>query len=424
MAPLVTCLVISMPNLMEHQKAALASVVNFDRCAFYHDMGLGKTFTGAEKLMSFQNPLNLVVCQKSKISDWVEHFKSYYLAPVYDLTKKRELDAYVSAGAGVGVINYEQLIRRPQLQKLTGLAVVFDESSMLKNEQSKRTKCALALKAKHVVLLSGTPVGGKYEELWSQCRLLGWRISKEDFWARFICFKEWSPAPYANPIKLVTGYKNVAQLKQSLREHGAHFLKSEDVISLPDQVFQTIKVGASKEYGQLMANGFVEVNGEELLADMPLKKLLYARELCSVYSADKLKAFEDWLNSTSGRLVVFYNFTGELEALKHVVGKSRPISVVNGTSKDLTAYELAQDSIIFIQYQAGALGLNLQLAQHVGYFSPPLSSELYEQSKKRVHRIGQAKTCFYYLFVCRDTVEEQIYDTLQKRKDYTLRLFT
>lgn len=411
-------------NLMEHQRAALERVAEFGRCAFYHDMGLGKTFTGAEKLMSFKNALNLVVCQKSKVSDWVEHFKSYYSTPVFDLTNKRELDAFILSGAGVGVVNYELLIRRPQLLKLSGYAVIFDESSMLKNEKSKRTKCALSLKAKHVVLLSGTPVGGKYEELWSQCRLLGWNISKEDFWAKFICYKEWSPAPYANPIRLVTGYKNVPQLKQSLREHGAHFLMSDEVLNLPAQVFQTIGISPSKEYRQLMTSNYVQIGDEEMLADTPLKKLLYARELCSVYNKDKLRAFEDWLNSTSGRLVVFYNFTGELDALKSIVGKSRSVSVVNGTSKDLTAYELEHDSITFIQYQAGALGLNLQLAQHVGYFSLPLSSELYEQSKKRVHRIGQAKTCFYYLFICRDTVEEQIYNTLQKRNDYTLRLFT
>lgn len=410
-------------NLMEHQKQALASVEHFASCAFYHDMGLGKTFTGAEKLMSFGRALNLVVCQKSKVSDWLEHFRAYYPIAAYDLTQKRELSAYLSAGAGVGVINYELLIRRPELQKLCQLAVIFDESSMLKNEVSKRTKCALALKATNVVLLSGTPVGGKYEELWSQCRLLGWRISKDEFWARFICYKEWSPAPYANPIKLVTGYKNVSELKQRLREHGAHFLMSNEVLSLPAQIFQTIKVKPCKQYANFMATGLAEVNGLELMGDTPLKKLLYARELCAVYCPEKLRAFEDWLNSTSGRLVVFYNFTGELDALKAVVGNTRPISIINGAQKDLTAYERAHDSITFIQYQAGALGLNLQLANHVGYFSLPLSSELFEQSKKRVHRIGQSKTCFYYLFICRDTIEEQIYTTLQKRKDYTLRLF-
>ena len=38
---------------------------------------------------------------------------------------------------------------------------------------------------------------------------------------------------------------------------------------------------------------------------------------------------------------------------------------------------------------AGAVGLNLQKSNKIIYFSLPLSSELFEQSKKRTHRIGQ-----------------------------------
>ena len=54
-------------------------------------MGLGKTFTGAEKMMRLNAKVNLVICQKSKIEDWVEHFVIYYEnkedAMIYDLTK-------------------------------------------------------------------------------------------------------------------------------------------------------------------------------------------------------------------------------------------------------------------------------------------------------------------------------------------------
>ena len=57
------------------------------------------------------------------------------------------------------------------------------------------------------------------------------------------------------------------------------------------------------------------------------------------------------------------------------------------------------------------------------YFSLPLSSEDFEQSKKRIHRIGQEKTCFYYLMICADSVEEKILKRLKERKDYTDALF-
>ena len=111
---------------------------------------------------------------------------------------------------------------------------------------------------------------------------------------------------------------------------------------------------------------------------------------CGIYSEAKLKAFTDLVESTEDRLVVFYNFTEEMDAMRKIVNEmKREYSLVNGSRKDLTCYEEFNDSITFIQYQAGAMGLNLQKANKIIYFTLPLSSELYEQSKKRIHRIGQ-----------------------------------
>ena len=96
---------------------------------------------------------------------------------------------------------------------------------------------------------------------------------------------------------------------------------------------------------------------------------------------------------------------------------------MNGIEKNLDAYNNCNDSITFIQYQAGAMGLNLQLANKIIYFTPPLSSELFEQSKKRIHRIGQDKPCFYYYLICTGSIEKKIYKTLAMRRDYTEELF-
>ena len=115
------------------------------------------------------------------------------------------------------------------------------------------------------------------------------------------------------------------------------------------------------------------------------------------------------------------DFNNELDKLKLITDK--PISEVNGQIKQLNNYERCDNSVTFIQYQAGAMGLNLQKANKIIYFTPPLSSELYEQSKKRIHRIGQTGTCTYYNLTVKNSVEEKIYKTLEMRKDYTEALF-
>lgn len=102
---------------------------------------------------------------------------------------------------------------------------------------------------------------------------------------------------------------------------------------------------------------------------------------------------------------------------------NRPVSILSGEVKDLGAYNFHSNSVTFIQYQAGAMGGNFQKANKIIYFSLPQGWELWEQSQKRIHRIGQNRPCFYYWMICPGTVEEDIYSTLQMRKDYNDELF-
>lgn len=160
-------------NLFEHQQRALDLTKDRKRVAYFLDMGLGKTYVGAEKMMQIGNETNIVVCQKSKITDWIEHFETNYPAKVFDLTKKLT-DFMAFSDQKIGVINYDLIWRRKDFTKLKGFTLMLDESSEIQNASAKRTKFILKLKADAVILLSGTPVGGKYENLWSQLKLMGY----------------------------------------------------------------------------------------------------------------------------------------------------------------------------------------------------------------------------------------------------------
>lgn len=387
--------------------------------------------------MRLKAKVNLVVCQKSKIDDWLDHFDKYHDCMLYDLRKKNDFfnflhDSRNPLAPAIGIINYDLVFRRPELVKLKDFTLMLDESSLIQNETAKRSKFILKLNPENVILLSGTPTAGKYEKLWSQIHLLGWPISKDLYWKQYVETEIIDNEGY--PIKVVRGYKNVERLKTKLRQHGAIFMKSEEVFDLPEQMFIDKWIGTTKEYRKFRKDCIVSweeielpCNDRrfiELVGDTTLTKMLYERMLCGQYNQDKLIAFRNIVESTEDRLIVFYNFNEELYNLENVAcSMDRPISIINGNKRDLTAYETKDDSITFVQYQAGAMGLNLQKANKIIYFTPPLSSELYEQSKKRTHRIGQTKTCFYYRLICKNSIEEKIYNTLAMRKDYTEKLF-
>lgn len=426
-------------KLYEHQEQGLEAVKDLDHVAFYWDMGLGKTYAGSEKMAQLGAKINLVVCQKSKIEDWKNHFFCNYMAKVdflYDLTnptgfsefmEKCTLD-FFKEGVKVGIINYDLIWRRPELLKLKDFTLLLDESSLIQNETSKRAKFILKMQPKNVILLSGTPTGGKYERLWSQMHLLGWNISKKLYWKQFVTVEYLDTVGRSIPI--VTGYKNTDRLKRKMAQYGCQFLKTDEVFDLPSQNFQKIKVETSREYKKFRKERIVTFddpytveNGYTLVGDTTLTRMLYERQLCGIYSQAKLKAFADLVESTEDRLVVFYNFTEEWHRLGEICDAlGRPSNVVNGTFKNPEVLE-KDGAILFVQYQAGAMGLNLQKACRMVFFTLPLSSELYEQAKKRIHRIGQERPCFYYQLICKNSIEEKILKTLEMRKDYTEKLF-
>lgn len=408
-------------NLLPHQIQLLEQTKGFSRVAYYASMGLGKTFIASEKHRQFGNPKALVVCQKSKIDDWVEHFQTYYQWPViaYD---KQDISALPSHC--ILVINYDRVWRRPELLKLTDYTLICDESSYLTNDQAKRTKFIFRLKPNNLILLSGTPTGGKYEQLWTQANLLGWKISKQLFWKHYIV-TELHEDPSGYKIPIIVGYKNVDRLKAKLRQYGAVFMTAEEAgIQLPDKIDTVVKVKNTKEYARFKRYRIIDINGQTLVGDTTLKRLLYLRQLAGLYNPNKAERLKELLESTSDRVLVFYNFREEFNIIKSICQQlEKPLSWINGDSRNLASYKEKSDSVTAIQYQSGALGENLQLANKAIYFSPPLDSILFEQSLARIRRIGQSRTCFYWYLVTQDSIEEQIYDTLKQRKDFTDKLF-
>lgn len=423
-------------QLYPHQKEALELIKDKNHCAVYYDMGLGKTYIGSEKMIQLGSNINLVICQKSKIQDWVDHFRINYewIDDVLDLTNPKIFKlfsgllndkAFPPKYFCIGIINYDLVWRRKELLALSDFTLMLDESSLITNRTAKRSEFILKMKPANVILLSGTPTAGKYEKLWSQLQLLGWNISEDTFWKSYVDY-EWVDRD-GFWDKQVNGYKNVDHLKKRLGQFGAIFKKTEEVLDLPEQIEQNIYIEPSLDYKKFKRNHYIEIDGKELIGDTALTKILYERQLCGQYSVNKLKAFEDLVESTEDRLVVFYNFWNEFEKLCEIAKEyGRDISVVNGTEKDLSAYNMDPHSITFVQYQAGAYGLNLQKANKIIYFSLPLgigSCDLWEQSKKRIHRIGQNKTCFYYYLLIKDSIEIWNIELLKTGKELTDDLF-
>lgn len=415
------------PNFRKHQKEALEATSGKTNSAFYLGMGAGKTFVATERMLQYGNEYNLCICQASKVEDWIEHFKTYTDLDVIDFTKPK-----AKIGPGVIVTSYGTAWRRNALYDLRNFTLLLDESSKVQHENTKQTQFIMSLRPKNVILASGTPCNGKYENLYTQLQLMGAPFTKSYFWNRYIEFElrdviDWSsgkPKPTGKMYRHKTGYKNVDELKSVMRKLGSVFMLSDDVLDLPEKTEQIVRVKSTPEYRKFRTTRIVIIDDVEYVGDTILKKMLRERQLCAGLSKPKLDALSDLLDSTEDRLVIFYNFQEEFVKISQICDiKGKKMSIVNGKVRDLTAYRNDSSSVTVVQYQSGAHGLNLQLANKMILFSPPLSCELFDQAKARIHRMGQTRPTMYWHLLTQNSIEEKIYKVLLTGHDYTVELF-
>ena len=67
--------------------------------------------------------------------------------------------------------------------------------------------------------------------------------------------------------------------------------------------------------------------------------------------------------------------------------------------------------------KAGGVGLNLTAASIVIFADMEWSPEIHSQAEDRAHRIGQEGMVNVYYYICSGTIEEDIVDILNKKKN-------
>lgn len=390
------------------------------------EAGTGKTATSSHKAVTYNVPI-IVVAPKAVCSQWLEHFKSEHPEWLrYDLQKKQQLQDFINGEAlnKVGVLTYGLVWRRSELLKLRGYTLILDESHNVCNATSKQTKGVMKLKYDNLILLSGTPNGGAYEKLYTQMKMLGYKQNKKQFTDRYCnMFTMESGGVKFQVLSKTNPYKNIDELNKILRDDlHCVFLKTNDVVELPSQHFIPVNVPVTKQYKTFMVNDYIDLGDKEYIAGSPTEKLLYSRYLCGADNQNKIDVLTTLLEGIDDRVIIFYNFKIERDVLTKLCKKlKKRVFVCDGSIKEIEEFKCVDNSILLVQYQAGATGLNLQFCNKVIYFSPTLSSNLYEQSKARTWRIGQENKCTYWLLKC--GIENNIYKSLDSKNDYTLKLF-
>lgn len=447
-----------MKTLFPFQTNALKSLASRNKALLALDMGLGKTFTGLKWLQqkNREGTYTIILCQKNKLDDW-EHEISEVFGHEAQILKvksqqhlKDELGG-VTEGSFI-ILSYSlfTLFSKRNLRWWDKIKTIipnllFDESQGLRNRTSLISKYTylLSVVCKYVLLLSGDPTPNGYQDLYQQLRVLnvlGEKYSWYDFLKEF-CHTRVLPG---TSVLMITGYKNEERLL-ALVNSCSYFLKTEDAVGLPEKqnLFHQDPTPIPY-YNELRLNKIVSIKVEddlyETVSEGPLTELLYLRELSSGFIKSrsvttneqtylkihdyKIGLVKEILEQSSDQVVIFYNFKEERRHLLSLLNENNWSYVrIDGESHELS--RLTNQRVILVQYQSGSRGVDgLQFkSNRVIYYSPTLSGELFKQSIKRIHRIGQSNACIYH-FLINSKLERLIFERLQNYEDFTLEVFS
>ena len=77
-----------------------------------------------------------------------------------------------------------------------------------------------------------------------------------------------------------------------------------------------------------------------------------------------------------------------------------------------------------ISLKAGGVGFNLTAADYVYIVDPWWNPAVEQQAIDRTHRIGQTKNIFAYRMICKDTVEDKIFNCRTSKRALAADLIT
>jgi len=420
--------------------------------ALLMEMGTGKTLTtigiiGA-LLLTGRIQRVLIVAPLSIVGVWQEEFVKwadyrYNLAVLTGSgTKKADtLRAMIDAVLQVAVVNYESAWRmEDEIKAWKPDMIVCDEGHKIKSHRANASKAMhrIGAAARYRLLLTGTPVTNKAQDIFSQYKFLNPEIFGKSFYA------------FRNRYFDMTGYgahtpvmKRHMEQEFTQRLHCIAFRATKaDCLDLPDTVdivrLVELEPAARRTYRDLVRDSYAELGEGSVTATNILTRLMRLSQLTGGFigndddpaprqiSRAKLAALEDIIDQATAegrKLVVMARFVAEIEAICKLLEKMGVgYSCIKGGVKDrdeqVAAFQNDPAVQVFVgQIATAGMGITLTAASTMVFYSLDYSMSNFEQAKARIHRVGQAEKCTYIYLTAWGTVDEKVLAALREKAD-------
>jgi len=400
------------------------------------EMGLGKTLQVLSLLTvrPVGDHPTLVVCPASVVPVWREeigkffpHLKVEVLKTGRDFAHGRERVIWLAS--------YTQLRKHRSL--LDGVEfgyAVLDEGQFIKNPDAKITQTCFSVRARHRLVLTGTPLENRQLDLWSIFRFLlpGLLGSRAAFETALNTDREGT----------------LGRLRAQLAPFILRRTKNEVAKELPPKVEIDLICPLTDvqraEYARICSEGLERLGDDVGLAMREksfgfLALLTRLRQTCCdpdmlpwlkapLTDSGKINLLVEKLAEVVGsghRVVIFSQFVMLLDRVREALTAhfpDLPVFELTGMTLDrLKPVQQFQSSpgaaAMLVSLKAAGTGITLHAADYVFLLDPWWNPAVEAQAVDRVHRIGQTNTVFVYHMVTAGTIEERIQALKASKRD-------
>jgi len=377
-------------------------------------------------------PASLIVMPTSLVHNWANEIKKF--APSLKTYKHvgglRNKSSIASAIKHYDLIlttygtirNDYEMLRDYEFNYL-----ILDESQNIKNSASKTYKSVIEIRAKHRLVITGTPIENSLSDLWSQFNFLNHGLL-----GSLTYFKR----EFITPIERNNDQEQQKKLQKLIRPFVLRRTKEEvasDLPSLTEQIRYCEMTDEQREIYESEKSAIrntilqnIESNGLKKSALVVLQGLTKLRQLSNHPSLvtkenqsesgkfNEIFLCLENLVAEKHKVLIFSSFVKHLQLLQNKIEAEKwKYSVLTGKTTDRQEVirqfqEDPNNHIFLISLKAGGVGLNLTSADYVFIIDPWWNPAAENQAINRAHRIGQDKKVFVYRFITEDSIEEKI----------------
>ncbi|MCK4661163.1 MAG: DEAD/DEAH box helicase [Phycisphaerae bacterium] len=433
-------------DLLPYQMDGVAFAVGVGRAILADDMGLGKTIQGigVAELLAQEAGISkvLIICPATLKSQWRSEIHRFcgrdcqlVLGSAQERARQYDNECFFT------ICNYEQVLRDIlAIEQVKWDLIVLDEGQRIKNWEAKTSRVVKGLKSPFALVLSGTPLENRLDDLFSVAEFIDDRRLGS-------AFRFFNRHRVVDEKGKVLGYKNLGELRKRLSPILLRRTRALVMSDLPPRTTEILRIAPTEEQLDLHRAHMRVVSSivkKQYITEMDLLRLQKALLMCrmsadSTFLVDKKdpgysskletldNLFEELFQEEDRKVVLFSEWTTMLNLIEQLLDK-RGIRYVrlDGSVPQKKRQQLVAtfgkdpDCRLFISTNAGSTGLNLQAANTVINIDLPWNPAVLEQRIARAHRMGQKRPVQVFVLVTEGTIEENLLTTLSAKHELAL----